>query len=186
MHHLDTYSKTVAGVVRNIGPAVVAVRVREASAGSGFLISSDGYVVTNHHVISGPPPRHPLLRAVLPWMWRKSKKDEKSKPESSILITTTDGTVRGCDVIGSDPATDIALLKVRSPNALPALSLGSTESLLQGQIAIAIGNPLGFQSTVTAGVVSATGRALRSQSGKLIENIIQTDCALNPGNSGGP
>ena len=153
-----------------VGPAVVHVHVRKKMArrgpaptevegsGSGVIITPDGYIVTNSHVI---------------------------EDAGSVEISLADGTMCGADVIGQDTATDIALLRI-SGSALPMAYLGDSDKLKVGQMAIAVGNPLGFQSTVTAGVISALGRSLRSRTGRLIENVIQTDAALNPGNSGGP
>jgi len=185
---LDAYSHTVTSVVDRCGPAVVAIGVKgpygRKGAGSGWIMSSDGYAVTNHHVVAGASTALPSLSKWIPWFGSSSKPDKPD--DKSVEVTLTDGRTTRADIVGSDAMTDTALLKLRSVDSLPALELGSSTTLRQGQIAVAIGNPLGFQSTVTAGVVSATGRSLRSQSGHLIEDIIQTDCALNPGNSGGP
>jgi S1-C subfamily serine protease len=165
---LDTYSKAVTSVVERVGPAVVHVHVKNKNrmatafeaegTGSGVIITPDGYIVTNNHVIEGA---------------------------GSTEVTLPAGAVCIADVIGQDLATDIALLRI-SGSALPMARLGDSDKLRVGQLAIAVGNPLGFQSTVTAGVISALGRSLRSRTGRLIENVIQTDAALNPGNSGGP
>jgi S1-C subfamily serine protease len=167
---LDAYSRTVSGVVARIGPAVVHIRVKKkaarrpgtpseaAGSGSGFVITPDGYIVTNCHVVEN---------------------------SDSVEASLADGNTCGAEVIGQDGATDIALLRI-SGSKLPMANLGDSDELRVGQVAIAVGNPLGFQSTVTAGVISALGRSLRSQGGRLIENVIQTDAALNPGNSGGP
>jgi S1-C subfamily serine protease len=127
-------------------------------AGSGVIITPDGYAVTNSHVVSGA---------------------------TGVEVSLSDGTVYPAEIIGDDPATDVALIRIVG-TGLPIAQLGDSDRLIAGQLAIAIGNPLGFQSTVTAGVVSAIGRSLRSRTGRLIENVIQTDAALNPGNSGGP
>jgi S1-C subfamily serine protease len=167
---LDAYSRTVSGVVTQIGPAVVHIRVKKkaarrpghpselAGSGSGFVITPDGYIVTNCHVV---------------------------EDTDAVEVNLADGNTCGAEVVGQDGATDIALLRIAG-SKLPMASLGDSDKLRVGQLAIAVGNPLGFQSTVTAGVISALGRSLRSQSGRLIENVIQTDAALNPGNSGGP
>jgi S1-C subfamily serine protease len=126
--------------------------------GSGFVISSDGFIVTNDHVIANADKIHVLLQ---------------------------DGRNIQAKLIGTDPSTDIAVIQIHAEN-LTKLSFANSDELMVGQVAIAVGNPLGFQSTVTAGVVSALGRSLRSQSGRLIDNVLQTDASLNPGNSGGP
>ncbi len=168
---LDAYSQAVTNVVTRVGPAVVNVRLKRKirarrgaghheteGSGSGVIITPDGYIVTNSHVVEGA---------------------------SAVEISLADGTGYTAKVVGQDPATDLAMLSVPG-SGLPIAHLGDSSKLRVGQLAIAIGNPLGFQSTVTAGVISALGRSLRSRSGRLIENIIQTDAALNPGNSGGP
>lgn len=163
---LDAYSEAVMQVVDAIGPAVVRVRAGTESSrddrrglGSGAMLSPDGLVVTNSHVVQGA---------------------------KSATIGLADGRRLAAQVLGDDPHTDIALLRASGPSNLPYAALGDSKSLRRGQIAIAIGNPLSFESTVTAGIVSALGRSLRSQSGRLIDDVIQTDAALNPGNSGGP
>jgi S1-C subfamily serine protease len=166
---LDAYSRAVTGVVARVSPSVVHIHVKKRSrpgaprpdiegSGSGFIITPDGYIVTNNHVV-----------------------DDVNSIEASL----SDGTTCPAEVIGQDPATDVALLRI-SVSGLPMAFLGDSDKLRVGQMAVAVGNPLGFQSTVTAGVISALGRSLRSRSGRLIENVIQTDAALNPGNSGGP
>merc|ERR1719488_311346 len=162
---LDAYSQTVVGVVQDIGDAVVAINVQGASgpgsgdsAGSGVILSPDGYVLTNAHVVGDAP---------------------------SVNLTLTDGRMLRAAVRGRDVATDLALLHA-DQGGLPFASLGNSDELQVGQLVVAIGNPLGFQSTVSAGVVSALGRSLRAKDGMMIEGIIQTDVALNPGNSGGP
>jgi len=166
---LDAYSRAVIQVVEQVGPAVVAVNVEKQGAsrrpgsegaGSGVLITPDGFVLTNNHVVEGG---------------------------GHLTVTSTEGKSFEASLIGADPATDLAVIRIpRLGDSLPAAALGDSVELTVGQLVIAIGNPLGFQSTVSAGVVSALGRSLRSQSGRLIENVIQTDVALNPGNSGGP
>jgi S1-C subfamily serine protease len=156
---LDAYSRAVIAVVEKVGPSVVALnRDRGSGSGSGLLITPDGFVLTNNHVVEGSPD----VEAVL-----------------------TDGSAFAGRVVGTDPDTDLALVRVVE-SGLPAATLGDSDALRAGQLVIAIGNPLGFQNTVSAGVVSALGRALRGPSGRLIDNVIQTDVALNPGNSGGP
>ncbi len=168
---LDAYSKTITSAVHQAAQAVAHVQViknirnprtgeiREAPAsGSGFVISTDGYLVTNHHVI-----------------------------ENALSVKTSfaDGNTFPATLIGTDPSTDIAILKVYDGD-LKLLQFADSDQLEPGQIAIALGNPMGLQYTVTAGVVSATGRTLRANNGRLIDDVIQTDAALNPGNSGGP
>lgn len=168
---LDVYSTTVSGVVKSAAQGVVHIKVikqirhpqtqkmiEQGAAGSGFAISSDGYIVTNNHVI---------------------------EDASSIRASFDEGMESEALLIGADPSTDIAVLKVYDGDLKP-LQFANSDLLEVGQIAIAIGNPLGLQHTVTAGVVSARGRSLRANNGRLIDDIIQTDAALNPGSSGGP
>jgi len=168
---LDAYSKAVTNVVAKVGPAVVSIRVKKKASdrsrrwpnegegsASGVVIAPDGYIVTNSHVVEGA---------------------------GDIEVSLPDGNSHNAQLVGKDLATDLALVSVPG-SGLPIARLGDSDKLRVGQLVIAIGNPLGFQSTVTAGVVSALGRSLRSRSGRLIENIIQTDAALNPGSSGGP
>ncbi|HUZ18616.1 MAG TPA: trypsin-like peptidase domain-containing protein [Spirochaetia bacterium] len=162
---LDAYSQAVINVVEEIGPAVVAIGIKTGDgryggegAGSGVVFTPDGFILTNNHVV------------------------ENAK---SITVTLTDGRSFSADVIGRDPDTDLAVIRVAG-TTLPSAVFGDSEKLRVGQLVIAIGNPLGFQNTVSTGVVSALGRSLRGERGRLIENVIQTDVSLNPGNSGGP
>ncbi|WDT77412.1 MAG: trypsin-like peptidase domain-containing protein [Candidatus Manganitrophus sp.] len=164
---LDAYSRAVINVVDGVGPAVVSVMIGGAArgrrpemtgAGSGVIFTPDGYILTNSHVV------HQADR---------------------LEVMITDGRQFGATLIGEDPSTDLAVIRIDA-FGLPYASFGNSRALRVGQLVIAIGNPLGFQSTVSTGVVSALGRSLRGVSGRLIEEIIQTDVPLNPGNSGGP
>lgn len=163
----DAYSRVVTGVVGRVGPSLVGIRRLRGKTenglhaheggGSGIVITPDGYVLTNHHVIMDAP---------------------------AIEVLLADGSTAKAETVGSDPDTDLALLRVHR-HSLPSVELGDSAGLRQGQLVVAIGNPFGLQSSVTAGVVSALSRTLRASNGRLIEDIIQTDAALNPGNSGG-
>jgi S1-C subfamily serine protease len=173
---LDAYSRAVIDVVDRVGPAVVGLSVRDQSVqsassrgrrpqggtGSGVIVAPDGFILTNSHVAGA------------------------GGPVSAIEVTTAEGQRLTARMVGDDPDTDLALLRVDQPVTLPAARLGDSKRLKRGQLVIAIGNPLGFESTVTTGVVSALGRSLRARTGRLIDDVIQTDAALNPGNSGGP
>jgi S1-C subfamily serine protease len=157
---LDAYSQAVVRVVQQVGPAVVSVMGHDerGGAGSGFIITPDGFALTNSHVVNG---------------------------RSNLRAMTDEGDTLSARLIGDDPATDLALIRLPSRD-LPHAELGESNALQVGQLAIAVGNPYGFQSTVSTGVISALGRSMRGQEGRLIENIIQHTAPLNPGNSGGP
>jgi len=170
---LDAYSRTVSEVVERVAPSVAAVRVGSGNdgAGSGFLFTPDGYLLTNSHVVRAGRPTFP-----------------KGQPKPAFGVSLDDGREFAARFVGDDPDTDLAVLHIDglSNGALTHAPLGSSVGLKRGEIAVAIGNPLGFAHTVTSGIVSALGRSMRTNSGRLIPNVIQTDAALNPGNSGGP
>ena len=163
---LDPWSSIIVGAVDVVGPAVARVETatdpehnRRGGTGSGVIISPDGLLLTNSHVVNGA---------------------------SRVHLTLADARHMEARVVGDDPHSDLTLLRITDSATLPAARLGDSKALRRGELVVAIGNPLGFESTVTAGVISALGRSLRSRTGRLIDDVIQTDAALNPGNSGGP
>ena len=163
---LDAYSRAVIHVIETVSPSVVHIQVRgeqrgqvSRGSGSGVVVSPDGLILTNNHVVEGA---------------------------ADILVQLADGRSFRARVLGRDPDTDLAVLRGETSETLPAARLANSKTVRPGQLAIAIGNPFGFESTATAGIVSAVGRSLRAANGRLIGDVIQTDAALNPGNSGGP
>jgi len=179
---LDAYSRTVSDIVERVGPAVVGiqvllngkegadagVRAEGSGNGSGFLFTPDGYLLTNSHVA------------------RAGRNDAGARPRASYRVSLSDGRELPAHFVGDDPDTDLAVLRIDGMAPAVHAPLGSSAPLKRGEIAIAIGNPLGFEHTVTAGIVSALGRSMRASTGRLIPDVIQTDAALNPGSSGGP
>jgi len=161
---LDSYSRTVGSVVERVSPAVVNLRIENGNhkasqqGGSGFAITPDGFILTNSHVV---------------------------RDARTIEVTLADATTASGQLVGDDPDTDLAVVRIDT-SPIPFLSFADSKKLRVGQIAIAIGSPYGFHQTVTAGIVSALGRSMRAESGRLMDDILQTDAALNPGNSGGP
>ena len=168
---LDAYSRAIREVTERLGPAVISLGTRSRrGGGSGVILGSDGQAATaatNSHVVRG-------LR------------QGASSSGGNLQATLADGTTASAEVLGDDPPSDLAVVRFEPEGEFSVAPLGESQNLVVGQLVVAIGSPLGFQRTVTAGVVSALGRSIRSQNGRLIENVIQTDAAINPGNSGGP
>ena len=168
---LDSYSRAIREVTEQLGPAVISVGTQSGrGGGSGVILGSDegtATAVTNSHVVRGLRQR----------AMRRS---------GGMRVTLADGSTVDAEVLGDDPSSDLGVLRFAPEGEFTVAPLGEAQNLVVGQLVVAIGNPLGFQRTVTAGVVSALGRSLRGQDGRLIENVIQTDAAINPGNSGGP
>src|SRR5258708_20417262 len=155
---LDAYSRAVIGIIQKVGPSVVQIKHGQQGLGSGVIITPDGFILTNNHVVEG------------------AKEFE---------VTLTTGKTYKANLVGKDPITDLAVIRLPD-NGLPFAELGESGKIQVGQLVIAIGNPFGFKSTVSAGVISALGRTMRNTEGRIMDNIIQTDVSLNPGNSGGP
>lgn len=155
---LDSYSRTIGAVVNRVAPSVVNIRVEDRGGGSGFVIARDGFILTNSHVVHGG---------------------------TKFEVTLHDARTYPAELIGEDPETDLAVLRIDAAN-LQHVRFADSSKIRVGQIAVAVGSPYGFQQTVTAGIISALGRSMRADSGRLIDDILQTDAALNPGNSGGP
>ena len=163
---LDDYSRTIVRVAETVTPSVVGIEVgtreQRAGAGSGFILTPDGYILTNSHVVRGG-----------------------QSGDGALHVALSDGRHYRAAFVGDDPFTDLALVRIDAPG-LRAVTLGDSTAVRVGQVAVAIGNPFGFQTSVTAGIVSALGRSLPSVGGRMLDNVLQTDAALNPGNSGGP
>jgi len=176
---LDDYSRAVRDVTERLGPAVVSIGASSGrGGGSGVILGSDGETataVTNSHVVRG-------LRDARP----RGRGGRTPSGDVRLRVTLADGSQADVEVLGDDPPSDLGVIRFRPEGEFAVATLGESQNLVVGQLVVAIGSPLGFQRTVTAGVVSALGRSLPTQSGRVIENVIQTDAAINPGNSGGP